>query len=495
MATVNKAAVKHAKSISPEDLKKHLYIVAGKEMEGRETGTEGQRKAAAYIEAYFKKLGLQPGAGNSYQQYYPLQQDSLVSAAINVNGASFPLNEDFQPSVAGNTNGSISAAEVVFAGYGIADPAYNDYKNIDVNGKVVLIAEGEPKLNDSIYQISGSKRRSEWSFGLNKKIQAAIKQGAQALLVINRNFPRTAAPPRRSRMYVNFKQEKNINVFFVSENIAGALINGESFAAMRDAWREQRSLIAASYSAKLRLDFEKFNFNLQASNVLGYLPGTDKQDELIVISAHYDHLGKKDTVIWYGADDDGSGTVGLLELAEAFAKAKAAGNGPRRSILFLAVSGEEKGLWGSEYYTLNPSYPLEKTVTDLNIDMIGRVDKEHEKNQNYVYIIGDDKLSSELRPISEDANRLYTQLSLDYKYNDPNDPNRFYYRSDHYNFAEKKIPIIFYFNGVHKDYHQPSDTPDKIDYKLLAKRVQLVFHTAWQIAQREERPKVDSDKK
>jgi Zn-dependent M28 family amino/carboxypeptidase len=205
-----------------------------------------------------------------------------------------------------------------------------------------------------------------------------------------------------------------------------------------------------------------------------------------VISAHYDHLGKKDSVIYFGADDDGSGTVTLLELAAAFSKAKASGKAPRRSILFLANSGEEKGLWGSEYYSEHPVYPLDKTTADLNIDMIGRKDPSRKQgdSNNYVYIVGDDKLSTELHSISVDMNKKYTGLELDYKFNDPKDPLRIYYRSDHFNFARKGVPIIFYFDGINADYHKPSDTPDKINYDLMVKRAQLVFYTAWEMANR-----------
>jgi Zn-dependent M28 family amino/carboxypeptidase len=216
-----------------------------------------------------------------------------------------------------------------------------------------------------------------------------------------------------------------------------------------------------------------------------------------MLTAHYDHVGKSADKIFYGADDDGSGTVSILTLARAFSEAKKAGKGPRRSMAFMLVSGEEKGLWGSAYYADNPIIPLEKTVCDLNIDMIGRIGDPYLKDvdsSNYVYIIGDDKLSSALRPISESANKKYTNLKLDYTYNDPNDPNRFYYRSDHYNFAEKGVPIIFYFNGVHPDYHQATDTPDKINYPLMAKRAQLVYYTAWEIANRTESIPRDQNK-
>lgn len=224
-----------------------------------------------------------------------------------------------------------------------------------------------------------------------------------------------------------------------------------------------------------------------SENVLAYIEGSEKSDEIIVISAHLDHVGVEKGAIYNGADDDGSGTVAILEIAEAFQRAQMEGNGPKRSILFLHVTGEEKGLLGSRYYTENPIFPLANTIANLNIDMIGRIDERHQENPNYIYLIGSDKLSSELHVISEETNKKYIQMDLDYKYNDDNDPNRFYYRSDHYNFAKVNIPIIFYFNGTHEDYHRPTDTPDKINYELLESRTRLIFHTAWELANREDR--------
>ena len=230
---------------------------------------------------------------------------------------------------------------------------------------------------------------------------------------------------------------------------------------------------------------------MTSENVLGYLEGTDLKDELLVITSHYDHIGITGDQINNGADDDGSGTAAVLELAEAFAQAKAAGHGPRRSILFMTVSGEEKGLFGSEYYTDHPVFSLDSTIANLNIDMVGRIDPTHEADSAYVYVIGSDRLSTELHEINETANARYTQLDLDYTYNAPDDPNRFYYRSDHYNFAKHGVPIIFYFNGTHADYHKPTDTVDKISFDLLRERARLVFYTAWQLANQDRRIEVD----
>ena len=229
---------------------------------------------------------------------------------------------------------------------------------------------------------------------------------------------------------------------------------------------------------------------IKGENVLAFIEGTDLKEEIVVITAHYDHLGIHENIVFNGADDDGSGTVAAMEIAEAFMIAKKEGNGPRRSILVMTVSGEEKGLLGSKYYTDNPIYPLKNTVANLNIDMIGRVDDWHE-NGDYVYLIGSDMLSMDLHNLSEEVNKKYIGTNLDYRFNSEDDPNQYYYRSDHYNFAKNNIPVIFYFNGVHEDYHKKTDTVDKIDFEKLQRISRLIFLTAWEIANRDERIVVD----
>lgn len=226
-----------------------------------------------------------------------------------------------------------------------------------------------------------------------------------------------------------------------------------------------------------------FSNGLKSSqNVVAYIKGSEFPEQIIIISAHSDHVGVINGVVNNGADDNGSGTSSILEIAQAFKIAEQQGYGPKRSILFLHLTGEEEGLYGSRYYVQHPIFSLQNTIANLNIDMIGRVDKLHIDQPNYIYLIGSDRISTELHYISEAANREFTQLQLDYKYNAENDPNRYYYRSDHYNFAQKGIPVIFYFNGEHEDYHLPSDTADKINYPLLEKRTKLIFTTAWYIA-------------
>lgn len=236
----------------------------------------------------------------------------------------------------------------------------------------------------------------------------------------------------------------------------------------------------------------KRNENLPDSeNIWAYIEGSEKPNEIVVISAHYDHVGVKNGQVYNGADDDGSGTVALMEMALAFQKAKNEGHGPKRSILILHVTGEEHGLHGSRYYSENPLFPLKNTVADVNIDMIGRRDDFHKDSNNYVYVIGSDYLSSDLYNICESVNKEHTKLDLDYKYNDKNDPNRFYYRSDHYNFAKHGIPSVFLFNGTHTDYHKPGDDVSKIEFDALTKRTQYAFAIAWEIANRNKKLKVD----
>ena len=455
-------------TITADDLKRHLYIVAGREMEGRLTATEGQRKAAAYIENQFKSLGLLPGNGTGYHQTFPIFQDSITRSRLEVNGKSFQQDRDFAFNL-NNYSSTIAASEIVYVGSGLADSARNDYKDVNAAGKIVLITNMQQRFGQYSYQA------------------VAQRNGAVAILVVQSNFPRRT-PSLKGPQYVNvFRRTILPNTYFISEEVAQNIV-GEDWARIKDG-----KAPAKSYNANVLLSLEKSTSRTESTNVLGYIEGSDLKDQYVFITAHYDHLGKRDTLIYYGADDDGSGTCALFEIAEAFVKAKAAGKGPRRSIVFMAVSGEELGLWGSAFYGDNPTFPLEKTTVDLNIDMIGRIDPKRKvgDSMNYVYVVGDDKLSSDLKPISISANDKFTKLELDYKYNDPKDPERIYFRSDHFNFARKGVPIIFYFNGTHADYHRPTDTPDKINYGLYAKRAQLIFYTAWEMANRNEMLKRD----
>ncbi len=469
-----------AKTITAEDLKKHLYIVASADFEGRETATEGQHKAAAYIENHFRSIGLLPGNGDNYLLPYPVYQDSLESAAFSVNDQSFTLNQDFYASPANNTVG-MTASEIVFAGYGISDSTRDDYKGLNVRGRIVVILGGNPP---------GTPAPTGRRFRGPGKQDIAQRNGAAAVLILMHSgtpVPPQLSSPKSNMSITEYKRTNSISFFYITDKIAQAIF-GDDFGQLQSG-----TPMSKVYNANVKLDLKKTTNYLQASDVLGLLPGTDLKDQIVVISAHMDHLGIRNGEIYYGADDDGSGTVSILEIASAFAKAKAAGKGPRRSILFLANSGEEEGLWGSQFYTDHPTYPLDKTDVDLNIDMIGRIDpnRKYGDSMNYVYVVGSDKLSTDLKPISEGDNKKYSKLELDYKLDDPKDPERIYYRSDHYNFAVKGVPIIFYFDGIHADYHRPTDTPDKINYDLMAKSAQLVFYTAWEMADRNDMLKRD----
>lgn len=290
---------------------------------------------------------------------------------------------------------------------------------------------------------------------------------------------------------------KNTGVFFVSPVVAEKIFN-TTLQKLTNAASSSKSALKRVGTGNVTYSTSVITEEVKTENVLGFLEGTDKKDEVIVITSHYDHIGKKSSgtgdLINNGADDDGSGTVAVMQLAKVFAKAKADGHGPRRSILFMTVAGEENGLLGSEFYTDSPVIPLEKTVVNLNIDMIGRRDEQHRDSAPYVYVIGADKLSSELHQLSEATNSKYTNLIFDYTYNDENHPARLYYRSDHWNFARKNIPIIFYFDGIHEDYHLPSDEVDKIEFDLLTARTKCVFHAAWEIANRDRRITPDAAK-
>ncbi|GAB4093112.1 hypothetical protein GCM10028786_20390 [Flaviaesturariibacter terrae] len=470
-----------AATINEADMRKHLFTLASAEMEGRETATPGQKRAAAYIENFFRQIGLEPGNNGSYQQTYPVYQDSLLHAGIEVNGTAFALDKDFSfQNLGALTNATYRFSEAVFVGAGADDSTSSDYRGRNVRGRLV-IAWGTA---------APSGTRSVTAFA---KADNAARNGAAAILFINKDFPRkTSTNTRGNMMLSGFRRSVAPQNFSISEAVARAIM-GASFDSAQAG-----TLVNREFTANVLLDVAKQTRTLESSNVIGVLPGTDLKDQYLFVTGHYDHLGKRDTVIYYGADDDGSGTTGVLEIAEAFALARKAGRGPRRTMVFMCVSGEEKGLWGSQYYSEHPIFPLEKTTADLNIDMIGRGDATRKDaagnvdTLNYVFVVGDDKVSSDLRPISEGMNRKYVKMQLDYKFNDPKDPNQIYFRSDHYNFARKGVPIIFYYDGMlGADYHRPTDTPDKINFALMARRAQLVFYTAWEMASRKEMLKRD----
>tara|TARA_B110000003_G_scaffold266026_1_gene292490 strand:+ start:2390 stop:3952 length:1563 start_codon:yes stop_codon:yes gene_type:complete len=486
--------VNYASSITQHELKEHLYIYSSDEFEGRDTGDPGQKKAVEYIKKQYEVLGVKPVIEGNYFQNVPLNIIKTPKVAITYNGKSFNYFDDFI-SLGSATSATVSASEIIYAGYGIEDDKYSDYTNIDVKGKIVVIKTGEPKNKVGNNIISGNKEGSKWSNGrqeLSSKRNVAKDKGVKALFFINdvlfnqyaRYFKGLEARGGGNRLSlpINKDSEPDMYQFLISDKMGKGLLA-----------KIKKSAKPTNIPAKFEMIFEASSESKPSENVAAMIKGSKNPDEYIIISSHLDHIGvNADGEVFNGADDDGSGTVAMLEIAEAFKKAADYGHGPKRSIIFLHVTGEEKGLLGSRYYAdYDPLVPLENTVTDLNIDMIGRIDPKREGDRNYIYLIGSDKLSTDLHNISEQVNKEYLNIELDYKYNAENDPNRFYYRSDHYSFAKNNIPVIFYFNGTHPDYHEISDTPDKINYDLLENRSRLIFHTAWVVANREDRLVVD----
>lgn len=483
----------YANTIQQRDLRAYLDTLASDEFEGRETGMPGQKKAARFIREHFQRFGIPPvpeaekrGIVNGYELPYPLEVMTPGGLSLVVNGQSIGFMEDYFY-FSEKLQGDLSSDSITYMGYGGADAPWS------VAGRVCLVLR-DPREGMQ----PGAVPSSGFVQELSRKAAIAEAHGVRLLLVASEdahNMMRAYAQYITGpRMKLGGRAEAAptrpaIQAIVIDRRTAERIL-----ATGRLSWKKA---VKRARKAPRRLQCPILAHNvptrqeMRGENVLGYVEGGDKKNELVVITAHYDHLGKSGGEVYNGADDDGSGTVSVLELAQAFAQAKREGHGPRRSMLFMTVSGEEKGLLGSEWYSEHPAFPLESTVADLNIDMVGRVDTAHKENEHYVYVIGSDRLSTELHRINETANATYTKLDLDYTFNADSDPNRFYFRSDHYNFAKHGIPIIFYFNGVHEDYHEPTDEVSKIRYDLLEQRARLVFHTAWELANREQRIVVD----
>ena len=468
----------YAATIMADDLENHLMVLASDAFEGRETGERGAEKAAAYIASHFNSLGIEPYDGSTYYQPVKLIRSQITGGQAAVNGKALVFLDDFlfYPGL------KVSALEDVSM---VAVSSASALASADVAGKAVVVAGTD---------------------GLSEVREMANAGGAAAVVVVSEDIStlRSRMKPWLMRKSLRLDREEpkeregtRIPTFMVD----AAATHGWWSAADVKSWKKWSKKLAKGKApdavdlveASWTFSLERTEEAVIGQNVLGYIPGSDSllREELIVITAHYDHVGIIDGEIHNGADDDGSGTVTVLELAQAFQEAVKAGKGPKRSVLLMTVVGEEKGLLGSEWYADHPIWPLEQTVANLNIDMIGRVDEAHPDDDRYVYLIGSDKLSSELHDISETANATYTNLALDYTFNAPDDPNRFYYRSDHYNFAKNNIPVIFYFSGVHEDYHRPGDDPEKIHFDKTVEIGQLVFYTAWQLANQTKRIEVD----
>lgn len=476
--------------------------MASDEYEGRETGEKGQKMSAEYIAKEFESYGLPKiGDSNTYFQYIPLHKEFLKDATIKVESKEYAFLKDFYTfSKLANTK-NIKINSITVLGYGIISKKYNDYLDINKSVKAILLMGGEPRDKKGKSRLTGEKWASpqaKWK----TKVRYAQENGVETIFFVDKD-----ADNEKFIKMIKYKIEhaalkiqtkitadkKDMDVYFISPSMADFILakQGMKYEDYINGINKKGKPNNLNININIEVEINKEDEPVIAENVLGYIEGTDLKDEVVIVTAHYDHLGIKDSLVYNGADDDGSGTVAVIEMAQAFALAKKEGHGPRRSVLFMPVSGEEKGLLGSKYYASNPVLPLENTVADLNIDMIGRLDKDHEDNPNYVYLIGTNMLSTELHDINEQANKDYVGIDLDYKYNALDDPNRFYYRSDHYNFAKNNIPVIFYFNGTHVDYHKHTDTIDKINFLKMEKITRLVYFTAWELANRDQRIVVD----
>ena len=497
----------HVEGITAAQLKDYLYFVASDEMEGRNTPSRGLDLTAKFIALNLSRWGFKPvGDDGSFFQKIPLQSRQVMpdQSRASFNGQKLAIGTDFiaRPN-AGSAEGSL-----VFVGHGLMIKSKNidPYQGIDVKDKIMVIVEGFPKgvaMNDF---------RGKAGVDYDRPENYARAHGARGIIVIpsastlgfwdqryqqSLNASRPAPPNNRST---------GLPTIVLSEKTAQALLQGEKIDY--DTLKKQVSegTIGESFAltANKKIDFTvgvKVD-SVMTQNVVAVYEGSDPtlKSEYVAVGAHYDHVGignadKNGDKIFNGADDDGSGTVAVLAIAEALAK----GPRPKRSILLVWHTGEEKGLWGSEWVTDHPVVPLNQIITQLNIDMIGRSKKAGDtdpRNANLsgpdeIYVIGSKMMSTELGELSEKVNQSYLKLRFNYKYDDPNDPERFFFRSDHYNYARKGIPIIFYFDGVHEDYHRQSDHPDKIDYEKMEKVTRTIFAKMWKLANQPQRPKVD----
>jgi len=470
-------------SITASDLKAHLTFLASDELEGRETSFRGQKVAAQYIAAVFQKLGLKPvGDNGSYFQQFELDvfkpgRETNMVLTSSAGSTQFMFGKDLLTTA---TKDTTITAPAVFVGF--MDAYLSPEEEVSLTDRIVIAFAGR---RSEALDPSAPRRRI--SYRLFRNAAAVVIVTTDPLDNYLESFANTI---EKGSMGLKDSPRRQRGAPFV---ITGTTAGSKVLSQIPMTIGELHALTArdSTYGPvpldkiSLTLDFKVIHEIRTAENVVGLLEGSDKtlKNEYVVLTAHYDHVGVHAATgeIYNGADDDGSGTSVILELAEAFVSNPFK---PRRSILFMTVAGEEKGLLGSSYYTQHPLFPLDRTIANINIDMVGRIDEKHEQSGStpYVYVIGSDKISTELDSLLNAANKQTVRLALDYEYNDDNDPNQFYRRSDHYNFARNGIPIVFFFTGVHEDYHQPTDTVEKIEFERMQQIGQLVYATAWKVA-------------
>jgi hypothetical protein len=505
------AAFGNTDGITAAQLRGYLEFIASDELEGRDTPSRGLDIAAMFIADHLKAWGIKPAGDNgTYFQKFPIKRSKIDGGGtrLQLNNQSFVYGEDFL--MANFNAANISDAPIVYGGHGwmIKSKNIDALQGLDVKDKIVVIANNLPKgvtFND----LQG-KQGEDWA---RPTLNAQMK-GARAVIVFA-NYNNLASWQgtkwnQTEKGLVEFGNSPNpvtIPVINATPRLISTLFFGEKTNGNDVYTRGITQDFAEPFDLKLT---KKISLSVtvkieetHSQNVVGILEGSDPvlKNEYLAIGAHYDHVGTNpfafsEDKIWNGADDDGSGTVSVLSIAEAFAKGA---QRPKRSILFIWHAGEEKGLWGSEYFTDNPTVPITSIITELNIDMIGRFQNPGDENptnkflpkQGEVFVIGSKMMSTELGLLSEATNKSFLNLEFNYKYDDPKDPEQYFFRSDHFNYARKGVPIIFYMDGTHADYHQPSDSIEKINFEQMEKVARTIFATGWELANRAARPKVD----
>jgi Zn-dependent M28 family amino/carboxypeptidase len=513
-APVSLASQRGVDTIAAPQLKDYLSFIASDVMEGRDTPSRGLDTTAQFLATNLSRWGFKPaGDDGSYLQKIALSRDLIdrTETRVQFNGQTLALGDDYIPFA---RPVDLPAADLVFAGNGwfVKSKNIDAYKGVDAKGKLAVVFAPPNGLPRGIASSDlAGKRGEDWM----NAAEYAQKQGVIGIVIIpdfqylaNWDRNRTRITERGTLKVDKFQPPAGAQIpqIVISPRVANVLFQGERRSAV--------SLFESVYGGQLPDAFtlnpdKKLSLTVKVKseaattqNVLAVFEGSDPilKNEYVALGAHYDHVGVGIPVngdaIYNGADDDGSGTTALLAMAEALAKASAR---PKRSVLFVWHAGEEKGLWGSRYFTDYPTIPLDKIVTQLNIDMIGRSKKEGDTNPrnrelsgpNEIYVIGSKMMSTELGELVEIVNKQYLNLTYDYRYDDPNEPNRFFSRSDHYNYARKGIPIAFFFDGEHEDYHRPGDSVDKIDFQKMEKVTRTIYLTLWEVANRSGRPKVD----
>ncbi len=501
---------RNAEVITAAQLRDYLMFVAADEMEGRDTPSRGLNTAAKFMATQLSRWGLKPaGDDGSYFQKIALRRNRTDPAQTRaeIDGRPFRFGADFLDR---EQSAGVVSGQAVYVGNGwlIKSKNINPYEGLEIKDKIIVFLSGLPK-GVSFGDLTGKQGED-----FIPPMMYAARHGARGAIAIA-NFQTLANWERNRREVVEEgsvaiekfqpRDEASLPAITAGPRMLSALFEGEKESAARIFNRGLGGDAVAPFelSANKRVSFTVGvkSDQLFTQNVVAIREGSDAKlkNEYIAIGAHYDHVGIGSPVqgdsIYNGADDDGSGTVSVLAMAEAFSRAPR----PKRSIIFVWHCGEEKGLWGSRYFVENPPVPINQIITQLNIDMIGRSKKDGDTNSentelagpHEVYVIGSKLMSTDLGNLSERVNKANYKLKFNYKYDDSNDPNRFFFRSDHFNYAQKGIPIIFYFNGVHEDYHQLADSPDKIDYPRMEKIVRTIYATAWELANAKTRPKVD----